>query len=204
MTTVAELEIGAAADAWRAVGFAVADDGVLQLGGVRIRLVDGAAGLASWTLADAPDSAIAAIDHLVTSHGDPPAAPASAQPNGVFGIDHVVVYTPDLEVTCAAIAAATGHELKRVREVGALRQGFHRLGEVIVEVVSFPGVEAPYATFWGLALNVRDIDALFDRCGDELLSPPKNAVQPGRRIASFREAAALGLPVAVMTVADRA
>ena len=121
----------------------------------------------------------------------------------MFGIDHVVIYTPQLEQTCDAIASATDAALKRIREVGALRQGFHRLGELIVEVVSYPTIEVTGATFWGLALNVADIDALAARCGDELMSPPKDAVQPGRRIASFREGAQLGLPVAVMTVARR-
>ena len=49
-------------------------------------------------------------------------------PLGAIGLDHVVVTTDSLERTCAAIEAATGAPLKRVREVGEIRQGFHRLG----------------------------------------------------------------------------
>lgn len=204
MTTVAEIVIDAQPEAWRAVGFDV-DDTTVQLGGIRIRLdgVDATAGagLTEWVLADAPDVSIVDIDGLLTSHGAVPPVVRVTQPNGVIGIDHVVVYTPDLERTCESLAAATGAPLKRIREAGAIRQGFHRLGELIVEVVTFPQIDAVHAAFWGLALNVSDIDAIFDRCGDGLMSPPKQAVQPGRWIASFRKEAALGLPVAVMSLA---
>jgi hypothetical protein len=203
MTTVAELVISAEPDAWRAVGFSVDDHGLLRLGGINIRLIGGEDGLAAWVLADAPDRAVDVIDGLLTSHGAAPAAAETDHANGVSSIDHVVVYTPDLERTCMAIEAATGAPLRRVREAGSLRQGFHRLGELIVEVVTFPQIAQERATFWGLALNVDDIDALYDRCGDAAMSAPKNAVQPGRRIASFRESAALGLPVAVMTPHQR-
>lgn len=203
MTTAAEFVIGAQPGAWRAVGFDVDDDGEMQLGGIRIRLTGvestAGSGMTEWVLADAPDRTVAEIDGLVTSHGSAPELAGVDQPNGVIGIDHLVVYTPDLEKTCESIAAATGAPLKRIREAGAIRQGFHRLGELIVEVVTFPQIEVTHAAFWGLALNVRDIDAIFDRCGEGSMSPPKPAVQPGRLIASFRKEAGLGLPVAVMT-----
>jgi hypothetical protein len=200
MTTVVEITVAAEPDAWRAVGFEVDGDGGVVLGGIRIRLAGGDGGITGWLLADAPDTAILDIDGLAASHTSAPTdAAGPVHPNGVTSIDHIVVYTPDLERTCAAIEAATGAPLKRIREVGSLRQGFHRLGELIVEVVTFPGVTSAQAEFWGLALNVADIDALYERCGADAMSAPKDAVQPGRRIASFRESAALGTPVAVMT-----
>jgi hypothetical protein len=199
MTTVAEIVIAAEPGSWRDVGFEIGDDSACQVGGIRIRFVGGRDGIVRWVFADAPDPSLADIDGLATGHGDPPDKPGIDQPNGVFGIDHIVVNTPDLERTCDAIAAATDAPLKRIREAGTMRQGFHRLGELIVEVVSHPRVVEDRASFWGLALNVRDIDALFGRYGDSVISPPKDAVQPGRRIASFREAAALGVPVAVMS-----
>lgn len=210
MTTCVEFVIAGDADRWRAAGFTVNDHGVLQLGGIRLRLIDpaadaGSSGIRAWVLADAPDTRNDLIDDLPTSYGEAPdpTGLVTTHPNGVLGIDHVVVYTPDLERTCAAIEAVTAAPLKRIREVGALRQGFHRLGELIVEVVTFPEVSVERATFWGLALNVVDIDSMFDTYGDQVLSPPKNAVQPGRRIASFRDSAGLGLPVAVMTNTTR-
>lgn len=217
MTTVAEFVIDASSAAWRAIGFDVAEAvgmagaaeaagsaagaGVVHLGGIRIRLTgnDTGLGITEWVLADAPDRLVTSIDGLPTRHGSESEITAPAHPNRISGFDHVVVNTADLERTCNEIEAATAAPLKRIREAGAIRQGFHRLGELIVEVVTYPGINAPKASFWGLALNVVDIDALYERCGDALLSAPKTAVQPGRRIASFRKGAGLGLPIAVMT-----
>lgn len=202
MTTVVELVIAADASAWRAAGFEVTDDS-LQLDGIRIRLTGGAGGMTEWVLAGAPRE-VDEINGLHTTHSSAVSLTPVSHPNGVTSIDHIVVYTPDLERTCAAIEAATGAPLKRIREVGTLRQGFHRLGELIVEVVTFPQVTQDLATFWGLALNVDDIDAMFAHCGEGAMSAPKDAVQPGRRIASFRKSAGLGLPVAIMTPHRRA
>ena len=203
MTTVAEIVLGADASAWSAAGFLVDEHDVVRLGGIRIRLTGGSsatgAGITGWVLADAPDTTVTEIDGLRTAHGDPSDGPPIDHPNGVTSIDHLVVNTARLEHTCDAIAAATDAPLKRIREAGSIRQGFHRLGALIVEVVTHPGVTDDHATFWGLAFNVDDIDALYDRCGDELMSAPKDAVQPGRRIASFRIGAGLGTPIAVMT-----
>lgn len=207
MAIATELGLCADPQAWRAVGFLVDSDGVVVLGGIRLRIEVGSdpdtvVGLTSWTLCG--DGASASIDGLAT-RWVPDAGPrvvttaAGGHPNGVVGIDHVVVNTPDLERTCAAIELATGAPLKRIREAGAMRQGFHRLGELIVEVVTHPGVVHPQAELWGLALTVGDLQPLFVNLGSDLISPPKQAVQPGRMISSFRAAAGLGIPVALMT-----
>ncbi len=112
-----------------------------------------------------------------------------------------MVTTPDLERTSAAIAEATGCELKRIREVGSMRQGFHRIGSggLIVELVERPDVPDGPAAFWGLVVNVDDLDVACEHIGAERISPPKDAVQPGRRIATVRAETGLGLPVALMT-----
>ena len=55
------------------------------------------------------------------------------------------------------------------------------------------------ATFWGLVINVDDLDAACDRIGEGRISAPKAAVQPGRRIATVSADVGLGLPVALMT-----
>lgn len=211
MTVAVELGLCADPQAWREVGFLVDSDGVVALGGIRLRIEigidpDTAVGLTSWTLCGDGDAA--SIDGLATrwvaggGRGSSPVA-AIGHPNGVVGIDHVVVNTPDLERTCGAIELATGEPLKRIREAGPMRQGFHRLGELIVEVVTHPGVVHPLAELWGLALNVGDLEALFAAFGPDLMSAPKQAVQPGRMISSFRASAGLGVPVALMTTPVR-
>jgi hypothetical protein len=82
-----------------------------------------------------------------------------------------------------------------------VRQGFHRFGEVIIEVVERADLpaEAP-AEFWGLVL-VADTDLLdlCDSLGPDVVGLPKPAVQEGRFIATVRGELGLGLPVALMT-----
>jgi hypothetical protein len=117
-----------------------------------------------------------------------------------LGIDHVVVNTPDLERTSRALHEATGAELKRIRDAGnGMRQGFHRLGDVIVEIVSTPAMPAGTASLWGFVVNVADVNDVAAYLGPDVLSPPKPAVQKNRLIATFRGAVGLGVPVALMS-----
>lgn len=215
-----ELQVADDPESWAAAGFLVHGDAV-TLGTTTVRLVGdghhasagptepGRRGIVGWTLAGIH------LDHdhldgLPTEVLDPPTdlttAPASAgapHPNGVTGLDHVVVLTPDLERTIAAVEAA-GLGLRRIRETERngtpMRQAFFRLGPVILEVVSgdlgsgAPAEEAP-ATFFGLAVDADDLDATRALLGDGI-GPPKPAVQAGRRIATFRHRA-LGMSVAL-------
>jgi hypothetical protein len=202
MTAVAEIVVSADPAAWRRFGLPLGDDESVVVGSVRICIARDSrtTGIASWGLAGAAADLPASIDGLVTVGVQPP-PPASAPVGDLAAvtIDHLVVWTHDLERTCDAVATATGAPLKRVREVGEMRQGFHRLGEVILEVVQHPGVTAGPATFWGFVLNVVDLDAVFAHHGPDVITPPKDAVQPGRRIASVKAEAGLGVPVALMT-----
>jgi hypothetical protein len=216
---------------WRSLGFVVADDGLLPLPGTSLRIVAPAdaagtaagnrpgnvdAGIVGWVLSgvdsaggsdDAGDADpgdpgdVSDIDGLATTVIDPASPVFGDHPIGALGLDHVVVTTPDLERTSAAIASATGCELKRIREVGTMRQGFHRIGPggLIVELVERPEVPEGPASFWGLVVNVEDLDAACALIGTERVSAPKDAVQPGRRIATVRNEVGLGLPVALMT-----
>jgi hypothetical protein len=155
-------------------------------------------GITGWRLADVDSSE---IDGLPEASPATPAPVGRPHPNGVVAIDHVVVLTPDLERTTGALGTV-GVERRRVREVetddGVLRQGFFRLGEVILEVVSHPGVEPGPARFWGITFTVEDLDHCAELLG-EALGSIRDAVQPGRRIATVRTAAGLGLPVALMS-----
>jgi hypothetical protein len=114
-------------------------------------------------------------------------------------VDHVVINTPNLQRTSDALAQLTGAPLKRTRDAGnGVTQGFHKLGSVVVELVTMPSMPEGPASLWGFVLDVQDLDGIATHLGPDVLSPPKPAVQPGRRIATFRSAAALGVPVALM------
>ena len=200
--TPTALALAEAPPAWVALGFAVDPAGVAQVGGVALRLGDGPAG---WTLADAgagerPD----ALDGIATTW-EPPGTPrpvAPVHPNGALEVDHVVVATPDLPRTLRALEAA-GMAVRRRRDAGTperpLRQAFLRHGPCVVEVVG-PRTAAGTgpARLWGLTVTVADIDAASALLGPAL-GAPRDAVQPGRRIATVRRAAGIAIPLALMS-----
>jgi catechol 2,3-dioxygenase-like lactoylglutathione lyase family enzyme len=204
--TIDELTVADEPSAWTELGFDVEGD-TCVVGQVRIRCAGTGAGkgLVGWSLRDV---AATELDGLPTARSEREApAPASPHPNGITALDHVVAITPDLERTVAALEAA-GLDLRRVREeptpAGAPRQAFFRLGQPILEVVQEPGdvVERAGrdrpAFFWGLALLTADLDATVAGLGDRA-GAPRDAVQPGRRIATLSRAAGLTLPLALMT-----
>jgi hypothetical protein len=195
---VAALRVGGEVERWRELGFEVGSDGVVVAGRIRIELLASARSgrIASWALEgpEVPKS----IDGLPTDTA-PRTADDVAHPNGVTGIDHVVVLTPSLERTTEAFAEI-GVECRRVREPGGdIRQGFFLLGDVLIEVVEGPGAEADKpATLWGITLIVADIDRAASLLGDKA-GEVKDAVQPGRRITTVRKEASGGLPLALIT-----
>jgi hypothetical protein len=204
--TLDELTVADAPDSWRECGFAV-DGEVCAVGDVAIRLAGPAVGtgLIEWSLREVES---AELDGLATVRSDQPArGEAPIHPNGVTALDHVVAITPDLERTVSALQKA-GLDLRRIREeatpAGAPRQAFFRLGAVILEVVQEPedAIERAggdhSAFFWGLAFVAPDLDATVARLGDRV-SEVRAAVQPGRRIASMRRSAGLGVPIALIT-----
>ena len=207
--TVEWLSVVGEADTWRSLGLTVTDQGLIPLVGTSIRLVapvsggsaDGTeqAGILGWALSGVANTCD--VDGLPTDVVESMGPVYAEHRLGATGLDHVVVSTHDLERTSAAIASATGCELKRIRELGTMRQGFHRIGRggLIVELVERPDLPEGPAAFWGVVLIVDDLDAACDLIGLDRISPPKDAVQPGRRIAMIRVDVGRGLPLALMT-----
>ncbi len=213
MTTIAELTIADDPALWRSAGFTVDEDGVCQIGMVRLRIgppVDDRTGLIGWALAGTPHDQLTDVDGLASGLGDPPPAPLApdAHPIGARNVDHVVVLTSDVARTVAAVEQGLGLALKRTRDGDAsgrpVRQAFFRLGEVILEVVGSPEPDprGGPARFFGLAITVESIDAAAAWLGPDLVGPPKPAVQPGRSIATIRSAAGLAVPVALMSASS--
>ena len=206
--TIDQLTVADPPAPWRAVGFEVDGDGVLEVGSVRIRLAGaeagrGIVGVSALDLtAERPDGL-----PLAASAGPPREPRSEPHPNGVVALDHLVAFSPSLERTIVALESA-GLDLRRLREeptpAGAPRQAFFRLAEVILEVIQTPpgsreerDPDSP-ARFWGLAFQVRDLEATAEQLG-ELVGEPREAVQPGRRIATLRREAGLGPAVAFMS-----
>jgi hypothetical protein len=188
-----ELVLGDPPEAWEELGFAVAD-GVAAVGGVRLRLTGSGGGIAGWSLRGIePD---ADLDGLPTSVSDAPPPGARSHPIGAVAVDHVVALTPDFDRTAGKLRAA-GLDYRSTRDAGGgFRQAFFVLGACLLELGGPADVAGP--AFWGLTLVVEDIDAAAGRLG-ERVGRVKDAVQPGRRIATLRRDAGLGVPVALMT-----
>ena len=193
-----EIRIASDPAAWAAAGFSVEEDGCL-VGGVRLEFVAGEDGVVDWGLAGV---GAAGIDGLPTRAAAERPATGSNHSNGVIEIDHVVALTPHLERTIEALEGE-GIELRRIREgetgMGPYRQAFFRVGRPILEVVEAADQAAGEpARFWGITFTTSDIEAAAEVMGEKL-GRIKDAVQPGRRIATVRRKAGLGLPVALIT-----
>jgi catechol 2,3-dioxygenase-like lactoylglutathione lyase family enzyme len=191
MPSIDELEIADEPADWSAIGFTV-DDSTCTVARVRLRLSGKGPkrGILGWTLGE-----------------DARGEAAPPHPNGVVRVDHVVMLSPDLDRTVADLESQ-GFDLRRTREGetpgGSTRQAFFRAGEPILEVVQAPEgtsvarePDGP-ARLWGLAFLVEDMDRTARELGDRL-GRPRDAVQPGRRIATLRSEAGLGPAIAFMT-----
>ncbi|HVF73784.1 MAG TPA: hypothetical protein VM938_01945 [Acidimicrobiales bacterium] len=176
MRELAALLVGDPPEVWESTGFVVAD-GAVAVSGVALRLGQAEPGLSGWELRDGA--------------GGPP---TPDHPNGVTDIDHVVMATPDLDATVDTLVAG-GHNLRRIREAGnGVRQAFFRLGPVILEVVG----PMEQSGLWGITFTVHDLDATAAFLGDRL-GAVKDAVQPGRRIATLARSAGSTVPIAFIS-----
>jgi hypothetical protein len=199
--TIDEITIGDPPEAWRDAGFLVDDDGVATVGHVRLRFIGRERGkrILGWTLRDLPAAWPGDLDGLPTEASERAMPEPGAHPIGARLIDHVVVLSPD-EARTIRTLEAVGLEPRRQRETDTygmpMRQTFFRLGEVVLELIATPepSGDGPCA-FFGLALTVDDLDATSALLGDGL-GRVKEAVQPGRRIATVRHKD-LGLSVAL-------
>jgi len=201
-----ELVVGDDPDSWAAAGFHV-DGGVTWLGTVRVRLAgpDGGRGIRSWGLSPLP-AGTDDVDGLPTHVPDDAGAAPSrtlTHPNGITAFDHLVVASPDLGRTVERLVSL-GLDLRRTRDVGSperpRQQHFFWIGEPILELVgpTTPTGDGP-SRFFGVACTVADLEATAAHLG-EGCGRVKDAVQPGRRIATLRhEAFDISVPIALMS-----
>jgi len=175
--------LGDPPEAWERLGFAV-EDGIVALGEERLHLTGRGGGIlevrAPGVTAPEPDG----LPLRAQQRGQTPSGWLRvAHPNGASVVDHVVVLTGSLERTVGALQRA-GLDLRRT----AGTMAFLRLGSYILEVVERGGDPA---RFWGLVVVVPDPGAVPGA------GPAKDAVQPGRRIATVK---GLGTELAFMSL----
>jgi hypothetical protein len=222
------LSLNGDVDAWARVGL-VGVDGIGRIGDVSLRVRPGVASIASWAFSSL-DAAFTNLDGLTldSSWLDPQADALAlgGAADDVYSVgatrvhrkavadrsaewvslDHVVVTTGSLDRTVERFTAAGLRERRR-RDIAiagaAHQQVFFRPGQAIIEVVGPVVPSEGGASLWGITVTVGNLDALCDRLGPSVIGEARDAVQPGRRIATFRSAAGLGIPVAVMSPDQR-
>jgi hypothetical protein len=191
--------IGDSPATWRAAGFTVGGD-LVAVGGVHIRLAGGTAspGILAWSFEPPWPEPIDGLPIAPPAAGVPPADVPDTHPNGVTAIDHVVVASPHVERTTAALAEASIEPRRTI--VGARGDAdvlyrFFLLGTCLLELIG-PATarEDGPARFAGLAVTTDTIDDLGDIAG-----PPRDAVQPGRRIATLRRELGSSVPLAFLS-----
>ena len=181
-----EIVVGDSPEAWETLGFTLVD-GVVPVGGVRIRPTGEGGGILSCSFAGLES---AEADGLPIRGSSAPAAAFARHPIGATAVDHVVALTPRLDATVTKLRDA-GFDHRRTSG----RQAFFVVGSCLLELVGTPDGEP---RFWGLTLVAEDLDDAVAQLG-ERAGAIKDAVQPGRRIATLRPEAGLSVPVALMT-----
>lgn len=179
------IRLGTSPDALRRLGLA-ADGDRAGVGGVTIEAAAGA-GILGLDLVGATDDALPLVTVPPTSDGD--------HPIGAIAVDHVVVLAGDVRAAIRDLGA----EPRRLDERDGRVYGFVVAETALLEFVGPAEVDDRPPRLWGLALTVADLEAAAAWLG-EACSATKDAVQPGRRIATVRhDAIGLGVPTVLLS-----
>lgn len=180
------IRLGTTRDALSRLGLETTDAGA-HVGGVTLELAQGS-GILGLDLDGAPaDTTLPLVD--VTE------LPPSSHPLGATAVDHVVVLCGDVRAAIASL----GTSPRRLDERDGRLYGFVVAETALLEFVGPIEADDRPPRPWGLAFTVSDLDAAADLLG-EGCSRPKDAVQPGRRIATVRhEQLDLGVPTVLLS-----
>lgn len=200
MSVLKELVVGDDPAVWKEIGFTV-DGDRCRVGHVDVVFDPSVGkGIRRWTLVgEGPDD----VEGVPTNWAEDGLDAAPTHPNGIFEIDHVVLTSPDVHRTIATLGGL-GIPALRERETGTygapMLQVFFRLGQPILELIGpkEPIENAGGARFFGLAFTSEDLDRTAKLMGDAL-HPSKEAVQPGRRIATLDKSAGSTIGIAIMS-----
>lgn len=182
---------------WRRLGFDCGDPGFLA---GEVAIVFGGTGEQPGLAFDRDAGALEGLA-AATVAPQPEPLPEKHHPNAVTGIDHVVIATPDVDRTSGALEDAGLRCLgERSATIGgrAVEQRFHHAGGCLLELVGKEGAHGEgQPSVWGVTFVTSDIDSL-PALEPSPVASIRDAVQPGRRIATVTSDAGLPVRVAFM------
>lgn len=197
--------IGDDPGSWRSAGFSVLDNEMV-FGKTVVELAGTAngRGVLGWAI-EGVTSNIESITSIAPSGTTLAVEQRTGldNTNAVFAIDHVVIETGDLDRTVAAFTEVGMKERRQgqmTTPLGERRQSFLWAGRVIIEIVA-PVTADPNVAMrvWGLALVSANL-ATTSHVLAENMSEPRDAVQPGRKIATIDTSALdISVPLVVMS-----
>jgi hypothetical protein len=169
-----------------------------MIGGIRLPVRWSAIGFPAAFRAEAvtltDGSAAWSWEGRIPELGIPTFRPPAAAPVAGWGVDHLVVLVPALEVSVLDIERA-GYPARRRTEVRGSPAAFFRVGPVL-EVIE---AAVPEPALYGIALwtdeHMSELARRWEAMGADVTGP-RPAIQPGREILTVR---GLGAGVAVMT-----
>jgi catechol 2,3-dioxygenase-like lactoylglutathione lyase family enzyme len=122
--------------------------------------------------------------------------------NGVTGLDHIVIRTPDAERAAALYGARLGLDMRLDRIVVGRRLMFFRCGDAIVEIMHDPREQKDL--LFGLSWRVADADEANQRLASAGIdvSQVRQGMKPGTRVFTVRNAVC-GVPTLMIETGSK-
>jgi hypothetical protein len=215
--------IADSAAAWSGAGFGIKDGSYAEFGEIRLWFqgegvgrgaIGGKRGVTAWSFANLNINSNPQCDELCSipllprseivvgtgagagagaGAGTGVVSYAASHPNGVAGIDHIVLRTacPDW-VESEFLLHGIKKRRENINSKLGFRYSFYRPSNTILEVVSkiskyegaSDGCDRPKAYIWGITFATHDIEFTHNKLKG-LTKPPWDAVQAGRRITTL-------------------
>lgn len=200
--------------AWRSAGFTVSAAGLIDLGEMAIRLLGRskgspqAGGIDGWSFVGGGAAGVLEVDGIPVRPAPAPSSQVGSgaaeaterHPNGAVSVDHIVLRSPDVDRSIAALGKLG---ITPIRETSTVRRGVRQVifrpSATIIELVGSKNTAGSPPHLWGLTLVTHDVDATHAQLPTST-KEPWPAVQPGRRMTVLRhQEHSISVAIAFMT-----
>lgn len=163
----------------------------------------------TWQRFRCSDDVCAGIKTFILSREGSAAQPKNIDTSNIYGLDHVVINTPNPERAIAHYGTRLGlrFALDRTIEAFKTRFLFFRIGGVTLEVIhrldKAEAVDTP-DSLWGFTWSVKDLEAAHERLANAGLniSDIRTGRKPGTQVFTVRDGT-LDIPTLFLAQSDR-